>query len=168
MDSDDATLCLDDIRSVRLVVNEILKTIRKTGGAGGGPTASSSSSSPSSGIQTIPTDPGSLQSLKLQISELDTKMERTSAEIRSICIPLTTNGSMMSAHSLEQEDPHHLNGLFSWSGLSDVSWTLLLSFLGVWLSVVLLTLIWMRLTDLRYKPRVVNIFKRFAINVFRF
>ncbi len=161
MDSDDATLCLEDIGSVRLVANEILKIVRRIGGVNGNPSATFSSSlspiSQSSSIRPILYDQGPLLSLKSQISDLGTKMERTSLEILSTCIPRTMNGSMI-AQGLEQEDSDlaPLDELCSWFGLSETSLTLLLVSAGVWLSVVLLALLWMRLYDLRYKPRVVS------------
>lgn len=158
MDSDDATLCLDDIRSVRLVVNEILKITRKIGGVGGDRPASSSSLSPSSVTPMTPRDHEYLLSLSSQISELGIKVERTSLVTQSICTPPMTNESMI-AQGLEQEEASLVcqGELSSLLGLREASWTLLLAFLAVWFSVVLLTLIWMRLSDLRYKPRVVSL-----------
>jgi hypothetical protein len=159
MDSDDATLCLDNIRSVCLVVNKIRKMIvRKIGGAGGNTSATSSSSSfPNTSIHPTLFDQESLQSLRLQISDLDTKLDRTSLEILNTCIPPTMNEST-SVQSLElgESSLAPLDNLYNWSGLNKTSLTLLLAFLGVWLLVVLLALLWMRLHDLRFKPQVVS------------
>jgi hypothetical protein len=89
------------------------------------------------------------------------KLERTSSEILNICTRPMMNESTneytnVQSLGLEESGLAPLDELYNWSGLSEASLTLLLAFLGVWLSVVLLALLWMRLHDLRYKPRVVS------------
>ena len=142
MDSSDATLCLDDIRSVRLTVNEILKLMRTGCHQGASPTA----------VQLSTTS---------QDTALNSKLSKIMRLLQQAPIPTTTvNPSTpvtdipllpMSGEELFQNDSRYQN-----PDPNEVFVTLLLSSLAAWLAVVLLALTWMRLTDLRYRPTVVS------------
>ena len=147
MDTEAGTMCLDDIRLVRLAVNEILKLVR--GGEGG----KHHSPSPSA-----PTDQLLISS---QISGLDFKLER-------ILTLWKRNSAQTTTATTEPMETTESAGIHEalWSmkdqqyqAASDPSGTfatLLLSSLAVWLAVVILALLWMRLTDLRYRPSIVS------------
>ena len=141
MDSNDATLCLDDIRSVRLTVNEILK-LMKTGGHQG---ASSTSVQLLTNSQDTALSSKLNKILRLLQQPVTTTTMNPSTPTTDIPL-LAVAGEELFQDDLRYHQPDP----------NEVFVTLLLSSLGAWLAVVLLALTWMRLTDLRYRPSVVS------------
>ncbi len=165
MDSDAASLCLEDIRSVRMGVNEILRILR----TGRYPT-----------MGTSPPSPRSLVSDSSSVTNSDDN-DRWNTILKLLlnwnktsCIAPIMPGSREETTTpgitLLHQDPlltPVANATLPLDLLmtrcpepanrpSEVLAILSITSLAAWLVVVILTLLWMRLTDLKYKPSVVS------------
>jgi len=140
MESSDGLLCLTDIRSVRLSVNEIRKWIKEV------------CPKPES-IFPPPLSP-------LPLSGLEFTGETTSMSPSTALSTLTptTMISRMDERSVSLQGQVGVHGGVDRPPGLEALLTLCIASLGVWLALVMLALTWMRLTDLNYKPSVVSFF----------
>lgn len=174
MDSDAASLCLEDMRTVRLGVNEILRMFRNGTlmVANSTPQLTRPPTSDSSWMKSCSdADNRSLKIWRLLVEWNETStcflpvanlptVSSFSADHLSNAAPLPVS-SLAEAHpppdSLHPEVPPLQEKLPNCpTSPSEALVILSLASLAVWLAVVILTLLWMRMTDLRYKPCVVS------------
>ncbi len=168
MDSDAASLCLEDMRTVRLGVNEILRMLRNG-------TLTVASSTPQ--LTRPPTSDSSLMKSCYDADNRSSKIWRllvgwneTSTCFLPASSPPTEHFSSVAplpvsfpADAQPPPDSLHLEVpplqekvLNCPTSPSEALVILSLASLAVWLAVVILTLLWMRMTNLRYKPCVVS------------
>jgi hypothetical protein len=140
MESSDGLLCLTDIRSVRLSVNEIRKWIKEVCPKPEAIFPPPSSPLPLSGPESM---------------EVTTAMEPLTA--------LSTLTPMRTSTRMDEQSVSLRGQVGVYDGVDrppelEALLTLCIASLGVWLALVMLALTWMRLTDLNYKPSVVSFF----------
>ena len=148
MDSSDGLLCLSDIRSLRLTVNEIRKWIKE--------------------VCPKPEDIFHQQLTPLPFSATGSTMARTSMESSTpypteLLVPTwtptpttTTTNMMMIGQSVSLNGQVGVRDVADHTRDLEALLTLCIASLAVWLALVMLALTWMRLADLQYKPTVVS------------
>ena len=141
MDSSDGSLCLNDIRSLRLAVNDLKKWVRDICPKGGLMVLGSPPFSPSSSIATRST----VGSTSTEVSPIFHSNPSQTTTMSTTMGPLVS----LKGEGWVYEEVNRLSELEALATLS-------LASLAVWLALVMLALTWMRLTDLRYKPVVVS------------
>jgi hypothetical protein len=145
MEFTDGALCLNDIRSMRLAINDLLKWVKtvcpKTGELLAVPSMLSQSTA-----TVLKTEMTSTQVFRLlSTTTVPTQTPDTDSSTEPL-IPLpleTVEPELIVAPALHP----------------DIAALVVLcaSLLGAWLAMVVLSLTWMRLVDLRYRPAVVSI-----------
>ena len=148
MEFTDGALCLNDIRSMRLAVNDLLKWVRTVCPKAADFSVVLYTPSPStvSDFKMVGTStPGSLLPFTTTAPMTTTMGTTVSTELPDL---FSGDSEPIVAPELIEApvlDPS-LGALV----------TLWASLLGAWLAIVMLGLTWMRLTDLRYKSSVVS------------
>ena len=157
MDSSDGLLCLSDIRSMRLTVNEIRKWIKD--------------------VCPKPEVIFPQPLIHLPISDQESTTAKTSMGFlvqpsTELWVPTSTHTpttTTMSQMMTGQLVPHSGQGMYDVADQTpdlEALLTLCVASLAVWLGLVMLALTWMRLTDLNYQPSVVSL-KSFLYNLVR-
>ena len=146
MEFTDGALCLNDIRSMRLAINDLLKWVK-----------------------TVCPKTGELLEVPSMLSQSTAtvfKTELTSTQVfhllSTTTVPTQTPGMDSSTESLiplETAEPELIVAPALHPNTAALV-VLCASLLGAWLAMVVLGLTWMRLVDLRYKPVVVSILFR--------